>query len=90
MSFLALPSSTVLVQRVVWLHMFKASGAYKDPPLRFIDSNTVKNIVRLLATLTGLGSNAFYWHMTVANALSSDFLVEFNSLGTDPKCRGNC
>jgi hypothetical protein len=89
MPFLALPSSTVLVQRVVWLHLFKASGAYKDPPLRFIDANTVKNIVRLLATLTGLGSNAFYWHMTVANALSTDLLVEFHSPGLDSKCPGN-
>lgn len=25
--------------------------------------------LRLIATLTGLGSNAFYWHMTVAYAL---------------------
>jgi hypothetical protein len=69
MPLLALPSSTVLVQRVIWFHLFKASGAYKDPLLRFIDANTIKNIVRFLATLTVLGSNAFYWHMTVAKAL---------------------
>ena len=69
MPLLALPSSTVLVQRVIWFHLFKASGAYKDPLLRFIDANTIKNIVRFLATLTVLGSNAFYWHMTVVNAL---------------------
>jgi len=69
MPLLALPSSTVLVKRVIGFHLFKASRAYKDPPLRFIDANTIKNIVRFLATLTGLGSNPFYWHMTVANAL---------------------
>ena len=68
MAFLTLPSSTVLVQRIVWLHCFKAGWADEDPLLRFIDANTVKNIVCLLAPLTGLGSNAFDWHNSVVRS----------------------
>ena len=67
MPLLALPSSTVLVQRVIWLHLFQANGAHKDPLLRFIDANTVKNIVRLVATFAWLASYAFDGHRTVAN-----------------------
>lgn len=66
MPLLTLPSPTVLVQRVVWFYFFEASWADEDPLLRFIYANTVKYIVCLLTPLTGLGSNAFNGHMTIA------------------------
>ncbi len=67
MPFLTLPGSTVLIQRVVWLHLFETGRANKEPLLRFVNANTVKSFVGLFTLLTGLGPNAFYWHMTVAN-----------------------
>lgn len=66
MSFLALPSSTVLVCGVIGLHLFKADRANKDPLLRIVKSNPVKYIVDLLTPITGLGAYAFDWHMSVA------------------------
>ena len=67
MPLLTFPGSSVLVQRVIRLHVLKASGAYKYPPLGFIDANTVKNIVCLHAPFTRLGSNAFNGHMIITN-----------------------
>ncbi len=70
MPFLALPGSTVLIQRVVWLHLFEAGRANKEPLLRFVNPNTVESVVGLFTPLTGLGPNAFYWHKPVANTWS--------------------
>ncbi len=47
MPFLALPGSTVLIQRVVGLHLFEAGRANEEPLLRFVNANSVKSVVGL-------------------------------------------
>ncbi len=70
MPFLALPGSTVLIQRIIWLHLFEAGRANKEPLLRFVNANTVKSIVGHLTPITGLGANTFDWHTALANTRS--------------------
>jgi hypothetical protein len=78
-----------LIERVVWLHFFKASGANEDPFLRFINANAIKNIVGFLAPLAGLGSNTFNRHMTFAYALSETFDLPVLS-GLPKTCQPAC
>jgi hypothetical protein len=63
MPFLAFPSPTVLVKRVARFDLFQASWADKDPTLRFINANSIQDVVRFFAAITSLGTNAFDRHL---------------------------
>jgi hypothetical protein len=63
MPFLAFPSPTVLVVRVTRFDLFQATWADKDPTLRFINANSIQDIVRFFAAITSLGTNAFDGHL---------------------------
>jgi hypothetical protein len=52
MPLLAFPGTTILVSRIVGLYFLKANWADKDPFLRFVDTNSIENIISLLTTLT--------------------------------------
>jgi hypothetical protein len=63
MPFLAFPSPTVLIKRVTRFDLFQATWADKDPTLRFINANSIQDIVRFSAAITSLGTNAFDGHL---------------------------
>jgi len=52
MPLLALPGTAILVSRIVGLYLLKANRADEDPFLRFVDTNSIENIISLLTTLT--------------------------------------
>lgn len=62
MTFFALPSSAVLVVRVGWLQLIKTQGASKRPVSRAVDTNAIEDIIRFLAVIAGLDTNAFHGH----------------------------
>ena len=52
MPLLAFPGPTILVLRIVGLNFLKANRADEDPFLRFVDTNSIENIISLLTKLT--------------------------------------
>jgi hypothetical protein len=52
MPLLALPGTAILVSRIAGLYFLKANRADEDPFLRFVDTNSIENIISLLTTLT--------------------------------------
>jgi hypothetical protein len=65
-SLLTLPSAAVLVVRVFGFDDFKTFGANEDPYLRFVDADSVKDVVCLLAAIARFGADAFDWHSITA------------------------
>jgi hypothetical protein len=64
MPLLAFPGPAILVSRIVGLYFLKANRADEDPFLRFVDTNSIENIIRLLTTLTGFGTYTLNGHFT--------------------------
>jgi len=52
MPLLAFPGPAILVSRIVGFYFLKANRADEDPFLRFVDTHSIENIIRLLTTLT--------------------------------------
>jgi hypothetical protein len=52
MPLLALPGTAILVSRIVGLYLLEANRADEDPFLRFVDTNSIENIICLLTTRT--------------------------------------
>jgi len=52
MPLFAFPGPAILVSRIVGLYFLKANRADEDPFLRFVDTNSIENIISLLTTLT--------------------------------------
>jgi hypothetical protein len=52
MPLFALPSTAILVSRIVGLYFLKANRADEDPFLRFVDTNSIENIIGLLTMRT--------------------------------------
>ena len=52
MPLLAFPGPAILVSRIVGLYFLKANRADEDPFLRFVDTNSIENIISLLTTRT--------------------------------------
>jgi hypothetical protein len=52
MPLLALPGTAILVSRIVGLYFLKANRADEDPFRRFVNTNSIENIMSLLTTLT--------------------------------------
>jgi hypothetical protein len=72
MPFLAFPGTAISVSRSVGLYFLKANRADEDPFLRFVDTNSIENIICLLTTLTRFGPYAFDGHFTESFGLGTE------------------